>query len=82
MRMKSVAFGALELVGEIIDLTVKEDWLIMNVRTTTPAGWTLSTALTRADLWKMMRLLCKPSVLWYILFGFGKPRDKERSPEY
>jgi len=82
MRMKSIAFGTLELVGQIIDIAVKDEWLIINIRTTTPAGWTLRAALTREDLWKMIKLMCRPSTFYYIVFGFGKPRDKDRIPEY
>ena len=80
MRMKSVAFGPLELVGEINHLAVKDEWVVMSINTTTPAGWTLTTALAREDLWQMIWMMCKPSILFYIFFGFGKPRDKESGP--
>ena len=82
MRMKAQFMGTLEVVGEITDLRVKDELLIMNVRTTTPAGWNLKAALSHADLLALLRLLCKPRNLFYVLFGFGKPADKKRIPEY
>lgn len=82
MRMKSFAFGTLELIGEITDLSVKDDWLIMNIKTTTPAGWTLKAALTHADLWRMIKLMCTWSNFCYTLFGFGKPKDTNHIPEF
>ena len=83
MRMKSTAImGILELVGEISDLRVKDEWLIMNLRTTTPSGWNLKVALSHADLLTLLKLLCRPRNLAYFLFGFGKPGDKNRIPEY
>ena len=82
MRMKAQFMGTLEVVGEITDLRVKDEWLIMNVRTTTPAGWNLKAALSHADLLALLRFLFRPRNLGYVLFGFGKPADKKRIPEY
>ncbi len=81
MRMKSTAImGTLEMVGDITDLRVKDDFLIMNVRTT--VGWNLRAALSHNDLLTFVKLLMRPSNLAYLLFGFGKPWDKNRIPEY
>lgn len=83
MRMKSYAImGTLEVMGEISDIRVKDEFLIMNIRTTTPVGWNLRAALSHDDLLNFMKLLFKPSNLAYVFFGFGKPRDKKRIPEY
>jgi len=82
VRMKSIAFGPLELVGEINHIIVKDDWLIVNIKTSTPAGWNLKTALTRKELFKIIRLVCKPNILCHILFGFGKPKDNGTIPDY
>jgi len=79
--MKSTAImGTIEMVGEITDIRVKDDFLVMNVRTT--VGWNLRAALSHNDLLTFVRLLIKPSNLAYVLFGFGKPKDKARVPEY
>ena len=81
MRMKSTAIiGTLELIGEISDIRVKDEFLVMNIRTT--VGWNLRAALSHNDLLTFMRLLIRPSNLAYVLFGFGKPRDKKHIPEY
>ena len=82
MRMKAEFMGTLEVIGEITRLQKKEEWLIMNVRTTAPAGWNLRAAFTHDDLITMLKLMLRPSILRYIIFGFGKPRDKNRRPEY
>jgi hypothetical protein len=81
VRMKSTAImGTVEMVGEITDIRVKDEFLVMNVRTT--VGWNLRAALSHEDLLTFLKLMFKPSNLAYALFGFGKPRDKERIPEY
>jgi hypothetical protein len=82
MRMKAEFMGALEVIGEISKLEGKDEWLIMNVRTTTPVGWTLRAAFTHKDLISMIRLILKPSNLRYIIFGFGKPKDPSKPPQY
>lgn len=82
MRMKARFMGTLEVVGQITQLEEKDDWLIMKIRTTTPAGWNLNAALNHEDILTMIKFMLRPSNLRYILFGFGKPRDKTRVPEY
>jgi hypothetical protein len=83
VRMKSThILGTLELVGEISDLKVKDKWLIMNLRTTTPTGWNLKAALSYADLLTLLKLLCRPRNLVCLLFGFIKRGDKKHIPEY
>lgn len=82
MRMKAHFMGTLEVVGQITQLEEKNDWLIMKIRTTTPAGWNLTTALNHEDILTMLKFMLKPRNLRYILFGFGKPRDKTRAPDY
>ena len=81
MRMKSTAImGTVEMVGEITDIGVKDEFLVMNIRTT--VGWNLRAALSHSDLLTFLKLILKPRNLAYVLFGFGKPKDKNRAPEY
>jgi len=80
--MKSFAFGTLELVGDITDVFVKDDWIIMNINTTTPAGWTLRAAMTRSDVWTMAKLMCRWSVIRSLVFGSGKAKDAAGAPDY
>lgn len=82
MRMKSTFMGTMEMVGDITSLKVKDDWLIMNLKTTTPTGWTLTAAMSHGDLMNLLKLMFKPSNLGYVIFGFGRPKDKNRVPEY
>lgn len=82
MRMKSTFMGTMEVVGEITSLKVKDDWLVMNLRTTVPTGWNLAAAMTHKDMVTLLRLVFKPSNLWYLISGFGKPKDEHSAPEY
>jgi hypothetical protein len=81
--MKSTAImGALEIIGEISDIRVKGEFLVLNIRTTVPVGWNFKAALSHHDLLAFVKFLLRPSNLLYVLFGFGKPRDKQSVPEY
>ena len=81
MRIKSTAImGNLEMAGQISEIKVKDEFLVMNIRTT--VGWNLRAALSHEDICTFIRLLMKPGNLAYVLLGFGKPRDKARVPEY
>lgn len=83
VRMKSShVLGTLELVGEISDLTVKGKWLILNLRTTTPAGWNLKTAMSYSDLLTLLILLFRPRNFFKFLFGWCKFGNKDHVPEY
>ena len=83
MRMKSThVLGTLELVGDVVDLNVKGQWLIMNLRTTTPAGWNLKTALSYGDLFKVFILFCKPKNLLFFIFSLFRFGKKRQIPEY
>ncbi len=83
MKMKSRFLGAVELEGQITDLRIEKNWMIMTLKTTTPAGLDLKAAMTHDDLVTLIKLICKkPGNLAYAIFGFGKPKDKVNSPEY
>ncbi len=82
MRMKAEFMGTLEVVGEITNIKEMDEWLILNIRTTAPVGWNLRAALTHKDLVTMIKFMLNPSILRYIIFGFGKPKDQKRLPEY
>ena len=83
MRMKSTGIWPLELVGVIIDVKPMDDWLIMHLRTTTPAGWDLKAALTHEDLTTMLKLFFKPRNLKWLVLGFlKKPVADKPVPEY
>jgi hypothetical protein len=82
MRMKSTGIWPLELIGKITDVKVLDDWLIMHLRTSTPAGWDLKAALTHEDLRTLFKLLLKPSNLKYLVLGFFRPLGNKPPPEY
>jgi len=81
VRIKSTALmGNLEMTGQISGITVKDEFLVMNLRTS--VGWNLRAAMSHEDILTFIRLMLKPANLAYVLFGFGKPKDKTRVPEY
>lgn len=83
MRMKSShILGTLELVGEISDLTVEGKWMVLNLRTTTPVGWNLKTAVSYSDLLRLLKLLLKPKSFFKFLCGCCIPGKKDQVPEY
>ncbi len=82
MRMKSTGILPIELVGNITEVKAENNWVIMNVRTTTPAGWDLSTALTYEDMRTMLGLLIKPGNLRYLVVGFFKRSRDNPPPDY
>ncbi len=82
MRMKSNGIFPVELVGDITEMKARKDWLIMKVRTTTPAGWDLSTALTHEDMRTMLRLLLTPGNLRYLLAGLFKSTRGDPPADY
>ncbi len=82
MRMKSTGILPIELVGKITDMNVSHDWLIMHLRTSTPAGWDLKAALTHEDVRTLFRLLIKPANLWYLIVGFLRHPGDKPPPEY
>ena len=82
MKMKAEFMGTLEVTGDISKLTRQGDWLILNVKTTAPVGWNVRAAFSHRDLMSMAKFMLKPSVLLYVIFGFGKPKDEKKSPDY
>lgn len=80
--MKARFIGNLEVVGQITQLKKMENWLILNIRTSTPAGWNLYAALTHKDILTMIKLMLKPSIFCYVILGFGKPNSKTQVPKY
>ena len=82
MRMKSTGLFPIEVVGDITELKPKDDWLILKVRTTTPTGWDLSTALTHQDMRTMLRLLLTPGNLRYLVAGLFKSTRGDPPTDY
>jgi hypothetical protein len=74
--------GTLELVGEISDLSVNGKWILLNLRTTTPAGWNLKAAMSHSDLMTLIKFLFRPKNLINFVFGCCKRENKDQGPEY
>ncbi len=81
MRMRSTGLGKTELVGEVNDLARLDDYLVLHVRTTEPVRWHVRTALSIGDLLQVIKLLLRPSNLFFILTHLGKTKP-EPPPEY
>lgn len=63
MKMRSTGLGTTELVGEINDITRAGGYLVLHVGTTEPVRWHVRAAINFCDLFRIMKLLLKPSRL-------------------
>jgi len=82
MRMRSTGLGKTELVGEVKDITRAGDYLVLHVRTTEPVRWHVRSALSFGDLFKVIRLLLKPSSLLFILSHLFHNPKHETPPDF
>ncbi len=67
MLFRSTGLGKTELTGHIADLTRQEDYLIMHVDVTNPVKWRIRGGLAFADLLTLLKVMMKPSIIFYIL---------------
>ncbi len=75
MRMRSTGLGKTELVGEIVSLDKEGDYLVLNMKITSPTKWRVKAGLSFGDLLKLMGHMFKPANLAYLLVGFFKYRN-------
>ncbi len=73
MRLRSTGLGKTELVGEVEDLKRSGDFLIMVVNTTSPVKWKVRAALSHKDMFSLLRMMLKWSILRYLLRIKDKP---------
>ena len=79
MLMRSTGLGKTMLVGKIVDLQRKGDYLIVQIDTTEPVKWRVRTALSFKDLATVAVACAKASVVGFILSPaqwFKKEPDK------
>jgi len=67
MLMRSTGLGKAELVAEIVGIKRQGDYLIMELRTTSPVRWKIRGGISRKDLRMLFRALAKPSVIAFLL---------------
>ncbi len=68
MRFKSSGLGKTELKGDLVDLSLAgEDLLVLHIQTTEPVQWHLRAGLEFSDIPKILRGLLKPSILFFII---------------
>ncbi len=72
MRFRSTGLGKTEMRGDVYDFTKNGDIFVLHVKTTQPPGWTIRTALSYQDCFKVIRLILRPRTLSSILFGWLK----------
>jgi len=78
MRMRSTGLGKTELVGAISKLEIVDDLLILHVQTTKPVRWHVRTAVQRADILFLARILFSWKMIKYLLrLAMGSKRTRE-----
>ena len=63
MLFRSTGLGKAELVGEIVQIERKGDYLIMEMETTEPVRWKIRGGISLMDLRTLLRAALKFSVL-------------------
>jgi len=77
MLFRSTGLGKAELVGEIIRIEPKGDYLVMEIHTTEPVKWKIRGAVSFKDL----RTLIKASFRLSVLLFFMKAAAWFREPQ-
>ncbi len=67
MRMRSTGLGKTELVGDISQLEISGDLIILHVQTTKPVRWHVRTGVQRKDLLRLAGMFFSFSMLKYLL---------------
>ena len=70
MRVKSTGLGKTELFQVFSKVYAKQDYLVIEMRTTEPVKWHVRTAATYTDLLTIIKLVLKPAVIWWLIKGF------------
>lgn len=69
MRTRSTGLGSTELVQEIKYMKPAGDYLIMGMQTVEPVKWQVRAAATYKDIFKLISILLKPGVIWWLVKG-------------
>ncbi len=80
MRVRSTGLGKTELIQEFSKVYHKQDYLLIEMRTTEPVKWHVRTAVTYNDLLKLIKVAVRPGTIWWVLTGWrrrGNPRPIE-----
>ncbi|MBM3301775.1 MAG: hypothetical protein FJY85_17720 [Deltaproteobacteria bacterium] len=67
MYFRSTGLGKTELTGSIADLKRQGDHLVMYVDVTQPVKWRIRGALSFKDLFVLLKVMLRVSILGFIL---------------
>ena len=69
MRVRSTGLGRTELIQEFSKVYGKQDYLVIEMHTIEPVKWHVRTAVTYKDIIRLVKVVARPSVLWWLLIG-------------
>jgi len=70
LRFRSTGLGKTMLQGELADIVVVDDMLVVHIQSTTPVRWRIRAALTFRGLLQVIKMALKTSIIKFVLFGF------------
>ena len=73
MRVRSTGLGRTEMVLKPDNLTVKDGYLLVSLRSTEPVHWHIRVLIERRDIGRLLRLVLKGSLFLWLLSLFRKP---------
>lgn len=82
MRMKSTGLGKTELVGDFNDITHIGDYLVLHVKTKEPVKWHVRAAVNINDVSTIIKLLLRPSNLFFLLKHLFRKSESRPPGEY
>ena len=82
MRVRSTGLGKAEMIAAVEGVRRQGDYLIMEVKSSEPTIWHIRVALNYSDIAKCGKLLVKPSILSFLLFGAGTRKNPKLPGEY
>jgi len=69
MRTRSTGLGSTELIQEFKYAKPMGDYIVMGMQTTEPVKWQVRAAATYLDIFKLISILVRPAVIWWLLKG-------------
>ncbi len=82
MRFRSTGLGKTMLHGDVIDVNVVEDCIVLHIQSVSPVRWHIRAALTYKGLLKVIRLTLKASVIKFLLLGFKRLKNPRLPDEF
>jgi len=81
-RFRSTGLGETILMGEPLEVLVKDDLLIMKVQSTEPVRWVIRAGLSYRGLLRVVMLALRFSVIKFVLSGWNKLKNPKLPTDF